>query len=152
MAATTWLAAPASTGLCALVGASSDDDLTPRLHAQAAGQVVGGNSGFSGLSVSAVREAASTGLEELSDPDDDEDLDVLSVLFRGVARFDAGDEDDDLDVGDDVQVGVRGGDGGLGGGVGVSVSLRVSLGVSPVAALPPPSPPPPSSPDLREPV
>ena len=42
-------------------------------------------------------------------------------------------------MGDDVQVGVRGGDGGLGGGVSVGVSLGVSLGVCSVAALPPSS-------------
>ena len=79
-------------------------------------------------------------------------MDVLSVLFRGMAQFDAGDEDDDLDVGDDVQVGVRGDDGGLGGGVCVGVSLGVSLGVGPVAALPPPSHPPPLPSIPREPV
>ena len=95
----------------------------------------------------AVREDASAGLENLSDLDDDDDVDVLAVLFRGATRHghDACDEDDDLAVGADVQVGVSGGVGGLGGGLGVGVSLGVSLGVGLVTALPPPSYLPPSS-------
>ena len=82
---------------------------------------------------------------ELSDLDDDGHMDVLSVLRDCAPRFADDDNDADLVVGDDVQVGVSGGAGGLSGGVSVGVSLGVSLGVGPVAALPPPSHPPPSS-------
>ena len=91
-----------------------------------------------------MQEDASAGLEELSDLDDDEHMDVLSVLFDGAPRRDD-DEDADLVVGAAVQVGVSGGASDLSGGVSVCVSLGVSLGVGPVAALPPPSHPPPSS-------
>jgi len=72
-------------------------------------------------------------------------MDVLSVLRDGAPRFADDDDDADLVVGADVQVGVSGGASGLSGGVSVGVSLGVSLGVGPVAALPPPSHPPPSS-------
>jgi len=143
-AATTWLAAPVSPGLCAHDGASSDVDLTPRLDAQAAGQDLGSNSAFSCLPVSAVQEDADADLDEL-DRDDDGHMDVLSVLRDGAPRFADDDDDADLVVGADVQVGVSGGASGLSGGVSVGVSLGVSLGVGPVAALPPPSHPPPSS-------
>ena len=141
VAATTWLAATASTGLCAHDGASSDDDLTPRLDAQAAGQDLGSSSAFSCLPVSAVQEDAAAGLDELSDLDDEGHMDVLSVLRDGAPRFDDDDDDDDLAVGADVQVGVSGG----AISVSVGVSLGVSLGVGSVAALPPPSHPHPSS-------
>ena len=144
VAATTWLAAPVSPGLCAHDGASSDVDLTPRLDAQAAGQDLGSNSAFSCLPVSAVQEDADADLDEL-DHDDDGHMDVLSVLRDGAPRFADDDDDADLVVGADVQVGVSGGASGLSGGVSVGVSLGVSLGVGPVAALPPPSHPPPSS-------
>ena len=143
VAATTWLAATASTGVCAHDGASSDDDLTPRLDAQAARQDLGSNSAFSCLPVSAVQEDAGADLDEL-DRDDDGHMDVLSMLFDGAPPRDD-DEDADLAVGADVQVGVSGGASGLSGGVSVGVSLGVSLGVGSVAALPPPSHPPSSS-------
>ena len=139
VAATTWLAATVSTGLCAHVGTPSDDDLTPRLDAQDAGQVLGGSSDFSGLPVSAVQEDAAAGLDELSDLNDDGHMDVIFVLHDSAPRFDVDDDDADRVVGDDVQVGVSGGAGGLSGGVSVGVSLGVSLGVGPVAAPPPPS-------------
>jgi len=143
VAATTWLAAPVSPGLCAHDGASSDVDLTPRLDAQAAGQDLGSNSAFSCLPASAVQEDADADLDELDH--DDGHMDVLSVLRDGAPRFADDDDDADLVVGADVQVGVSGGASGLSGGVSVGVSLGVSLGVGPVAALPPPSHPPPSS-------
>ena len=120
VAATTWLAATASTGLCALDGASSDDDLTPRIDAQAAGQDLGSSSAISCMPVSAVQEDAGAGLDE-RDLDDDAYTDVISVLFDGVP---AHDDNNDADL----------------------VSLGASLGVSSVAALPPPSHTPPSSP------
>ena len=96
--ATTWLAATFSgdsAGPCAHAGTPSDDDLTPRLDAQDAGQDLGGSSGFGGLPVSAVQEDATAGLEELSDLDDDGHMDVLSVLFDGAPLRDD-DEDADL--------------------------------------------------------
>ena len=145
--ANNWLAATfsgVSAGPCAHAGSPSDNDLTPRLDAPDAGQDLGGSSGFSGLPVNAVQEDAAAGLEELSDLDNDEHMDVLSVLRDGAPRFDDNDNDADLVVSADVQVGVSGGAGGLSGGVSVCVSLGVSLGVSPVAALPPPSHSPPS--------
>ena len=98
-------------------GASSDDDLTPRIDAQAVGQDLGSSSAISCLPVSAVQEDAGAGLDEL-DLDDDGHMDVLSKLFDGAPPRD-GDEDADLVVGAAVQVGVSGGAGGLGGGVGV---------------------------------
>jgi len=133
-----------SAGLCAHVGTPSDDDLTPRLDAQDARQVLGGSSDFSGLPVSAVQEDAAAGLEDLSDLDEAEVDNVIGELFRGAPRpaRDACDEVEGLALGDDDQVGSAG---GLGGGLGVGVSLAVSHGVGLVAALPPPSFPPPSS-------
>ena len=127
-----------SPGLCAHDGASSDVDLTPRLDAQAAGQDLGSNSAFSCLPVSAVQEDADADLDEL-DRDDDGHMDVLSMLFDGAPPRDD-DEDVDLAVGADVQVGVSGGASGLSACVSVGVSLGVSLGVGSVATLPPPSP------------
>ena len=127
------------------VDTQSDDDLTPRLDAQDTGLVVGDSSGLRGLPVSAVREAASADLEELSDRDEADVDDVIGELFRGALRpdRDAFDEDAGLAMGDDDQVGVSGSAGGLSGGLGVGVSLGVSHGVGLVASLPPPSFPPP---------
>ena len=121
VAATTWLEAPASTGLCALGSASSDDDLTPRIVAQAAGQDLGCSSVISYMPVSAVQEDAGAGLDErdVDDDDDESYTDVISELFDGVPPHD----DDDADL----------------------ASLDDSLGVCSVAALPPPSHTPPSS-------
>jgi len=79
-----------------------------------------------------MQEDAAAGLDELSDLDDDGHMDVLSVLRDGAPRFDDDDDDVDLAVGADVQVGVSGGASGLSGGVSVGVSLGVSLGVGPV--------------------
>ena len=121
VAATTWLEAPASTGLCA-DGASSDDDLTPRIVAQAAGQDLGCSSVISYMPVSAVQEDAGAGLDErdLDDDDDESYTDVISELFDSVPPHD---DDDDAHL----------------------ASLDDSLGVGSVAALPPPSHPHPSS-------
>ena len=119
VAATTWLEAPASTGLCALGSASNDDDLTPRIVAQAAGQDLGSSSAISYMPASAVQEDAGAGLDEL-DLDDDAYTDVISVLFDGMPPHD---DNNDTDL----------------------VSLGASLGVSSVAVLPPPSHTPPSS-------
>ena len=111
--ATTWLAdnfSGVSAGLCARVGTPIDANLTPRLDAQDDGQVAGDSSGLRGLPVSAVREAASAGLEDLSDDDDAAVDDVIGELFRGEFRpaRDACDEDAGLAMGDDDQVGVSG--------------------------------------------
>ena len=86
-----------------------------------------------------MQEDAGAGLDEL-DLDDDGHMDVLSKLFDGAPPRDD-DEDADLAVGADVQVGVSGGASGLSASVSVGVSLGVSLGVGSVAALPPPSHP-----------
>ena len=124
VAATTWLAATVSTGLCAHVGTPIDDDLTQRLDAEDAGQVLGGSSGFSGLPVSAVQEDAAAGLEDLSDLDEADVDDVIGESFRGAPRpaRDACDEVEGPALGDNDQVGSAG---GLGGGLGVGVSLAV---------------------------
>ena len=98
---------------------SLDDDLTPRIVAQAAGQDLGSSSPIRYMPVSAVQEDAGAGLDE-RDLDDDAYTDVISVLFDGVPPHD---DDDDADL----------------------ASLDDSLGVGSVAALPPPSHTPPSS-------
>ena len=87
---TDWLASTfsdVSTGLCDHVGTQSDVNFTPRVKAPNDGQAIGNSSGLNGMPVSAVWEAATMGLEELSNIKDDDDKDVLAELFLATMAF-----------------------------------------------------------------